>query len=100
MYLAYVDESGDTGANGSHTYTLGCVLVTSSQWPAAFDGILAFRRFLKQTVGLPMRAEVKANHLLKNGGDFRALALSEHARYFIYRGLLRVQPKLGLSTFA
>jgi len=38
--------------------------------------------------------------LLRNAGDLKPLALSEHARHFIYRGLLQLQPRLGLSTFA
>jgi hypothetical protein len=100
MYLAYVDESGDRGVNGSRTYTLACVLVRSGHWKSTFDGLLSFRRFLKGQVGLPVRAELKANHLLRNGGAFRALALGERARRFIYRGALQLQPKLGLLTFA
>lgn len=101
MYLAYIDESGDRGLiNGSRTYTLGCVFVGSANWKKAFDGLIDFRRFLKVTVGLPIRAEVKANHLLRNSGDLKPLALSEHARHFIYKGLLQLQPKLGLSSFS
>jgi hypothetical protein len=100
MYLAYVDESGDRGPAGSRTYTLGCVLVASAQWNAAFDGVINFRRFLKKTFALPVRAEIKANHLIRNSGDFRPIGLSEHARRFIYKGLLQLQPKLGLSSFA
>jgi hypothetical protein len=100
MYLAYVDESGDRGAKGSRTYTLGCVFLRSNQWMSAFDGIINFRRFLNREVGLPVRAELKANHLLRNGGPLRSLGLSEHSRRFIYRGALQVQSKLGLSTFA
>ena len=100
MYFAYVDESGDRGAKGSRTYTLGCVFVSSSNWNDAFDGVIKFRRFLKDQLGLPMRAEVKANHLIRNSGDLRPLGLSEHARRFIYKGLLQLQPKLGLSAFA
>ena len=100
MQIAYVDESGDRGVGGSRTYTLGCVLVRSAQWKDAFDGVIAFRRFLKTTFGVPVRAEIKANYLLRNGGDLAELPLSEHARRFIYTGLLRLQNSLQLSTFA
>jgi hypothetical protein len=44
--------------------------------------------------------EVKANHLLQNHADFRALALSERARFAIYRGSLRLCSKLGLKAFS
>ena len=70
--------------------------MSSSQWVSAFDGLIGFRRFLEIRLACRMRAEVKANHLLHNKGDFLSLALSEHARYFIYKGLLQLQPKLGL----
>lgn len=102
MYVAYIDESGDSGlgAGSSRTYILSCVFVRSSHWLEAFDGLIGFRRFLKKELGVPMHAEIKANSLLKNTGDFKDLELSEHARHFIYKGLLRLQPKLGLSAFA
>jgi hypothetical protein len=100
VYLAYVDESGDRGASGSKTYVLACVLIRSSQWGKAFDGLIAFRRFLRGRTGIPMRAEIKASFLLHNSGPLRDLGLSEKARKFVYRGLLRVQPNLGLETFA
>lgn len=47
-----------------------------------------------------MRTEIKANYLLRNGGGFRPLALSESARYAIYRQTMRLHPKLGFKTFA
>src|SRR5690606_24815536 len=50
--------------------------------------------------GVPVRAEIKANYLLHNGGPFRALALSESARFAIYRGHMRLQEKLGFQSFA
>lgn len=103
MYLAYIDESGSTGAvgaGGSRSYTLGCVLVRASQWASAFDGLIGYRRFLKRAFGVPVRSEVKANYLIQNGGAFRELALSESARQAIYRGHLRLVPKLQLKVFA
>jgi Protein of unknown function (DUF3800) len=100
VHFAYVDESGDSGARGSHTYTLGCVFAEGRAWPGLFDAMIGYRRHLREAFGLPVRAEVKANYLLRNGGPFRALHLSEQARQDIYRGFMRLQPKLGLLTFA
>lgn len=100
MYLAYVDESGDRGAAGSRTYVLACILVRPSQWSPCFDGIIEFRRFLKTKTGLPVRTEVKANYLINNSGPIRSLNLSEKARKFIYRGLIDLQHKQSLQTFA
>jgi hypothetical protein len=99
VHLAYVDESG-TPNGDSRSFTLGCVLVEANRWPDVFDGVLGHRRFIKSCFGLGVRAEIKANFLIRNGGPFRTLSLSERARFGIYRGLIRLQPKLGLSTFA
>lgn len=104
MYLAYIDESGDPGDyvnGGSKTFTLACVLVEAKQWPSLFDRVIGFRRALKADFGIPVRAELKANYLLRNGGPYlRDLALSEAARYRVYRNTLRLVPKLGLTVFA
>jgi hypothetical protein len=100
MYFGYVDESGDAGPGGSKTYSLACVFVSARTWSDVFDGLIGFRRFLRVRFRLPVRAEVKANYLLRNGGPLRGLGLSEDARHAIYRGFMRLHPKLGLETFA
>ncbi len=102
MHLAYVDDSGNNALPpaGSMSYTLGCVLVESRRWPDVFDEVIEYRRFIKANFGVPIRAEVKANYLLRNGGPhFRAHPVSEGARYRIYRGFLRLQHKLELNVF-
>lgn len=99
-YFAYVDESGDAGAAGSGTYVLACVLVKADEWPETFDSLIAYRRWLRSAFGVPVRAEIKANFLLRNGGPFRPLALSESARFAIYRQTMRLMPKLDLKVFA
>jgi hypothetical protein len=100
MHLAYVDESGSVGANSSLTFTLGCVMVDAARWADVFDDVIGYRRYLRDTFGVPVRAEIKANYLIRNGGPFRQLKLSETARYRIYRGLMRLQAKLQLLSFA
>jgi hypothetical protein len=100
MHFAYVDESGDTGRGGSRTYCLACVLIDADLWPNRFDRVIDFRRHLRSLFGVPVRAEIKANYLLHNGGPFRPLGLSESVRHVIYRQAMRLQPKLGFKTFA
>lgn len=103
MLLAYVDESGNTGdvkSGGSLTFTLGCVLVDADLWPSAFDELLSFRRRLRTTFGIPMRAEVKANYLLRNAGDLRSLGLGPGARRIIYRAHMRVLEAMSVRAFA
>lgn len=62
--------------------------------------MIEFRRHLRQLFGVPVRAEIKANYLLRNGGPFRPLGLSESARFGIYRQSMRLHAKIGLKTFA
>ena len=103
MHLAHVDESGSVGpipSGGSLTFTLGCLLISAAQWPDVFDGMIDYRRYLKDQFGIPVRAELKANYLLRNGGPLRPLHLSEEARFAVYRGLMRLQPKLGIRAFS
>jgi hypothetical protein len=95
-----VDESGDAGPKGSLTYCLGAVIVEAARWPDTFDDLIDFRRFLRRSFGIPVRAEIKANYLLRNGGPLRPLALSEAARHAVYRQHMRIQDKLGLNAFA
>jgi hypothetical protein len=98
--LFYIDESGDAGVSGSRTYSLGCAVVVAEDWPTRFDQMIAFRRHLNRTYGVPVRAEIKANFLLRNGGPFRALALPEATRRSIYAQSLRYARRpLGLHCF-
>ncbi|MFW5415045.1 DUF3800 domain-containing protein [Nocardiopsis sp. CNT-189] len=103
MLLAYIDESGDTGpvsGNGSHTYTLGCVLVDADDWPTSFDELVAFRRRIKERFGVLLRDELKANHLVRGGGSIRDLGLSPEARRRIYRAHMRTLHGLKARAFA
>ncbi|HEY2181328.1 MAG TPA: DUF3800 domain-containing protein [Solirubrobacteraceae bacterium] len=100
MYVAYVDESGDDGERGSRSYALGCVVIESHDWAATFDGLIKFRRYVAGTFGVPVRSEIKANYLLRNGGPLRRRPLSERARFKLYRAHLRIQDKLGMQAFA
>lgn len=98
MYLAYVDESGETGRGGR--YTLAVVLLQASSWPAIQAQVIDFRKFLRTRFGIQVSDELKADYLLRDGGPLRRLELSEPARFAIYRQHMRLQPKIGLRTFA
>jgi len=103
--MAYVDETGDTGnpatkQGASSCYVLGCVLIDLADWPAAFDELLSFRKGLRNTFRIPMRAELKANYLIRNGGALRNLGLTPSQRQYIYRENLRVLQRLPARAFA
>lgn len=102
MLLAYVDESGNTGdvdQGGSLTYTLGCVLLDSGQWPESFEEMVRFRRRVREKFGVPMRAELKANYLLRNSGSIRTLNLGPGARKVIYRAHMRSLSDMKAKAF-
>lgn len=100
MYLAYVDESGNIGLPGSRTFTLACLFLAGDNWPDAFDQMIDLRRSLHRRYRLPVRAEVKANYLLRGKGPLWKLRLTEVERYEIYRSMMNVQVSLGLQTYA
>ena len=98
VYLAYVDESGQVGRGGR--YTLAVVLLRASDWPATQAQVIDFRKFLRTRFGIRVADELKADYLLRDGGPLRRLELSESARFAVYRQHMRLQPKIGLRTFA
>ncbi len=88
MLIAYIDESGDTGNSlnrSSATYTLGCVLIDANDWSQAFDDLIAMRRRLRNRFKIPVRAEIKANYLVRGSGALKAVNLSPAERSLIYR---------------
>jgi hypothetical protein len=76
-------------------------MVNHDVWLDCLERLLAFRHHLRQMFGVPIRAELKASYLLRNGGPhFSRHPLSESARCAIYGRSMRLQPKLGLNCFA
>jgi hypothetical protein len=104
VLLAYVDESGDTGDPGlsgsSSCFVLGCVLIDSTVWAAGFDHLVNFRRGIKANFGPLMRQELKANHLIRNGGGLRSLGLSPGQRGLIYAYHLNQLAAIQARAFA
>jgi hypothetical protein len=77
------------------------MLVDDFVWLSLLDALIAFRREIKETTGLLMHDEVKANHLYHNKGDVRARWLSEDERLQVYRSWLeRIRDFGGVTVFA
>lgn len=100
LEFAYVDESGDSGAAGSQTYTLGCVLVPADEWTARLDLMIDMRRALKQAYGIRFRDELKANYLLRGRGPLASLNLGDGQRRDIYQRHLRLLRLVASGAFA
>ena len=94
-----MDESGDPGVHpGSPTptYTVSAVLVRDSEWMAAFDQLIGFRRWIRDTFGVRMREEIKASDLVKGSGPWSRRPYGDHVRRRIFRSYMRFQAKGGL----
>lgn len=66
MYLAYVDDSGDS----KHGATLTALLVEPEHWAGVLDAWLAGRREVHKTFGVRKHAELHATQLYKGRGKF------------------------------
>ena len=92
MLIAYIDESGDTGISSlrsSATFTLGCVLIDAEDWNDEFDDLIEMRRRLRDRFKIPVRAEIKANYLVRSSGALNSVQLSPGERSLIYRAHLK-----------
>ena len=81
MYLAYFDESGDSGLHNSRTtwYVLNCVLVHETHWLDTLNSLVDLRRGLRNNHSIAPRDELKGAHFRNNRGAFRYLGLPRHA---------------------
>lgn len=98
MYLCYMDESGDPGVHpGSPTptYTVSALFVHETEWVSIFDNLIAFRRYLRDSFGIRMRAEIKATQLVRGSGPWSTAGLGDNARKRIFRAFMRFQQKNG-----
>lgn len=80
MFVAYVDNSGD-----SSSFALGAVLVDADQWLSTLDQLIAFRARLSRTTGFRMRHELKATRFVSNGGPWHRLRVPLRTRFGIYK---------------
>jgi hypothetical protein len=87
MYIAYVDESGDSGHNVKVTryFTLSGIIVADSNWRTLLDKVRVFRQGLKIDFGLTLKSDLRASDLWNNSRDFRRLNLSYADRTIILR---------------
>lgn len=103
-HMVYIDETGDVGdpslSGASACFALGCVILDLDAWSTSFDRMQAFRRDLRDSFGIPVRAELKANYLTRGSGPLRRLGLAPSQRQYIYRRHLSVLQEVGAEVFA
>lgn len=91
MYLAYFDESGDSGLHNSPTqyFVLSCVLVHQANWLESLDHLIELRRRLRDKCAIPTRPELKSTDFRKGSGALRPLRLSRYDRMQIFERIFR-----------
>lgn len=93
MYLMYADESGDTGAVRSPTahFALASLVVHESDWRSFITALIAFRRTLRATYGLPLRTEIHAAEFIRHPP---VPGMPRHVRLAILRNFIDELAKL------
>ena len=103
MYLAYADDSGDSGYENSQTkfLVLACFIIHESEWQTTLDKLIGWRRKLRDEYSIPVRSELKAEHFIYGRGPLRDLGMSRHERLSLYGTCLDfVASSLPAKTFA
>lgn len=104
MYLAYFDESGDSGPvsrSPTKFFVLACILIPETAWLENLNTLIEFRKTLRRRYGIPLNSELKANHVRRGRGALKALGWSRARRAKMFEYLLYLQNrKMTLSTFA
>jgi hypothetical protein len=98
MYLAYFDESGDSGhpalvATPTRFFILSAVILHQDAWLPVLDRLIALRRDLRDRFRIPPRPEIKSQHIRSGRGVFRSLAMEEVDRLTLYRELMQFQER-------
>jgi hypothetical protein len=96
MYIMYVDESGDTGLQGSPTqyFVLSGIVVHESRWRDFINALIAFRKTMRAVYGLPIRGEIHASEFVNH----RAFDLERYTRLAILRNALDELAKIDFIS--
>ncbi len=73
MYLAYIDESGDTGLNNSPTqyFVLTAIVINENDWRQTLTDFVEFRRYLNKSFGLPLRTEIHTSDFVNQSPNLK-----------------------------
>lgn len=88
MFLMYVDESGDSGIQGSPTryFILSGIVIHELRWNDYLDQIVEFRKRMRNTFGLLMREEIHSARMLNKPGAMVRIKRNDRLsiiKYFI-----------------
>jgi hypothetical protein len=91
-----MDESGDPGVSGSPTptYTVSGLFIHEAEWVPMLESLLRFRRYLRDSFGVRMRAEIKASEMIRGSGAWAGLGQGVQVRQRVYRSLCGSRPRM------
>lgn len=91
MYLAYFDESGDSGIANSPTrfFVLSALLIHERDWLGGLDQLVEMRRAIKQKHGISTRPELKSTEIRRGRGPLLSLRWSPVQRAEFFAQLMR-----------
>jgi len=86
MHLLYVDESGDTGREGSQTrtFTLSGLLVHHAEWHETQASIARMRRRIHEKYGYPPQAELHASEMLGRSQEHHGTKRSQRVQSVLH----------------
>lgn len=102
MYLAYFDESGDSGIVNSPTtwFVLSCVLVHDSKWMSTLDQLIAMRRSMRAQHGMSSTRELKSSDIRRGRGLLQPLQWSLARRMEFYENIMKYQRNTMTDTIS
>lgn len=100
MFIMYVDESGDPGAyrrgisgNSPH-FILSGLIVPVEDWNNCMERLKTFRRYLKDTYGLPVREEIHASELIRVDKILAYRKITKRRRLELLKEFVREIPNI------
>jgi len=99
MYIAYYDESGDDGypAYSSPLFVLTAVYIHYLDWKETFSQIQAFRTYIKNHYGLPVKIELHTKNLLLDKNPYRTFHINIDNRVNIITEFCQLIANLPVS---
>ena len=101
MNICYIDESGDTGKNGSRFFILNCIYMHEDNWQPNYNTVVQFRKQLvnKYTSRFPIKMELHTKDFLQDKKPYHGLYTQIERREIIL-SFFDLIANLNVKTFS
>jgi hypothetical protein len=93
MYMAYADESGDDGRNGSPLFILTTIYFHHTFWKSNYEIIRMFRKRIRDQYGFLQSYEFHAERFINDKKPFHGLFTNQQRKEILYE-FFRLIPTL------